>query len=196
MLLETAGCNDGVSTPAIGERILDFLKFSFHLRCESCIEMVSDYLLLLCHSWGWALGRSRSDWQSSSDCSTTPVARNLTNSSKIFLILSRALDKVGQERLLLGVLLVETLLVLGGKLPEQVDVNLSGTKTNIYMTCYIDKWGTSLCIILHSLSLSSIMSRKCDLKTMRRELHRCLVRIIQLFLDCLLILQLKRHRRA
>ena len=118
MLLETAGCNDGVSTPAIGERILDFLKFSFHLRCESCIEMVSDYLLLLCHSWGWALGRSRSDWQSSSDCSTTPVARNLTNSSKIFLILSRALDKVGQERLLLGVLLVETLLVLGGKLPE------------------------------------------------------------------------------
>ena len=85
-----AGCNDGVSTPAIGERILDFWKFSFHLRCESCIEMVSDYLLLLCHSWGWALGRSRSDWQSSSDCSTTPVARNLTNSSKIFLILSRA----------------------------------------------------------------------------------------------------------
>ena len=27
MHLETAGCNDGVSTPAIGERILDFLKF-------------------------------------------------------------------------------------------------------------------------------------------------------------------------
>ena len=63
-------------------------------------------------------------------------------------------------------------------------LELGGTKTNIYLTWYIDKWGTSLCIILHSLSLSSIMPRKCDLKTMRCELHRCLVRQIQLFLDC------------
>ena len=72
-------------------------------------------------------------------------------------------------------------------------LELGGTKANIYLTWYIDKWGTSLCIILHSLSLEyNVTEMWSKNNEVRASQMPCTSNPIVSRIVVLLLLQLKK----